>query len=190
MDASVTRRLLLFFAFSCAAGGAVAAAQRPREPQVRVADLERRVHDRINKERREHKLAPLAEDDQLSRIARAHSQDMARRQFFDHVNPEGLDPTARGKRAGYECRKVRDNVIREGLGENLYQGSLYSRIRIEDGRRSYDWNSPEEIAKESVEGWMKSPGHRRNILQPEYSLTGLGIAIASDDRVYITQMFC
>src|SRR4051812_3054463 len=101
------------------------------QPQVRVAELERRVHDLINKERRDHKLPPLAEDDGLSRVARRHSQDMAKRQFFDHINPEGLDPTARGKRAGYECRKARGNFIREGLGENLYQGSLYLRIRIE-----------------------------------------------------------
>ena len=157
---------------------------------VRVADLERRVHDLINKERRDHKLAPLAEDDRLSRVARGHSQDMAKRQFFDHINPEGLDPTARGKRAGYECRKVRGNIVREGLGENLYQGSLYLRIRIEDGERFYDWNTAEQIARQSVDGWMKSPGHRRNILEGNYTLSGLGVAIAADDRVYITQVFC
>jgi len=106
---------------------------------------------------------------------------MATRRFFDHTNPDGLDPTARGKRAGYECRKVRGNVIREGLGENLYQGSLYSRIRIEDGQRFYDWNTAEKIARQSVDGWMNSPGHRRNILEHEYGLTGLGVAIAADD---------
>ena len=156
---------------------------------VRVADLERRVHDLINKERRERKLAPLADDDRLSRVARGHSQDMAKRQFFDHVNPEGLDPTARGRRAGYECRKVRGNIIREGLGENLYQGSLYLRIRIEDGQRFYDWNSAEKIAKQSVDGWMNSPGHRRNILEARYSRTGVGVAV-SGDTVYITQLFC
>jgi uncharacterized protein YkwD len=186
------RILVLAFALAIVvgAGGTAAPFESPREPQVRAAELERRIYDLINRERRDRKVTLLVEDEALSRIARAHSRDMAARHFFDHVNPDGQDPTARGKRAGYECRAVRGNIIREGLGENLYQGSLYSRIRIEDGRRFYDWNSAEKIGKQSVEGWMDSPGHRRNILERNYNRTGLGVAMAADGRVYITQLFC
>jgi uncharacterized protein YkwD len=167
-----------------------AAVRRPGEPELRVSTLERRVHDGINDERTDRKLRELEWDERLSRIARAHSEDMARRRFFDHVNPDGKSPTDRGKAAGYECRKARGSYYRVGLAENLYQGSLYSRIRIKGTERIYDWNSPEEIAKQSVSGWMKSPGHRRNILEKDYSQTGVGIAVSANDEVFITQLFC
>jgi len=167
-----------------------AAVRRSGEPEFRVSSLERRVHDRINDERTDKKVSELEWDERLSRIARAHSEDMARRKFFDHVNPDGRSPTERGRAAGYECRKERGTFYRVGLGENLYRGSLYSRIRIRGPERIYDWNSPEDIAKQSVDGWMRSPGHRRNILEKGYSQAGVGIAIAADDSVYITQLFC
>jgi uncharacterized protein YkwD len=37
---------------------------------------------------------------------------------------------------------------------------------------------------------MNSPGHRENILRPDYRRTGIGVAIAPDDKVYVTQLFC
>src|SRR5712691_6951549 len=149
------------------------------KPEIRVSDLERRVHDLINKEREEEKLTALAFDERLSTIARAHSRDMARRNFFSHVNPDGRDPTARGKLAGYACRKEYGNSFTEGLAENLFQGSLYSRVHFRGDRKSYDWNTSEEIAKQGVKGWMSSPGHRRNILQKNYSQAGVGVAISA-----------
>ena len=144
-------------------------------PPLRVADIERLVHDRINDERVDRKLSALGVDRQLSAIARAHSEDMARRNFFSHVNPDGDDPTARGKRAGYECHKEFGRLIREGLAENLFEASLPRR--------------QDEIVRASVRGWMNSPGHRRNILEKGYDRTGVGVA-ASGDRIYITQLFC
>src|SRR5262245_27110890 len=44
---------------------------------------------------------PLALNEMLTRAARAHSLDMAQRDFFDHVNPDGLDPTDRANAQGY-----------------------------------------------------------------------------------------
>ena len=167
-----------------------AAVRRSGEPEIHVSSLERRVQDRINDERSDRKLRELDWDERLSRIARAHSEDMARRHFFNHVNPDGKTPTDRGKAAGYDCRKAHGTYYRVGLAENLYQGSLYSRIRISGAERRYDWNSPEDIARQSVVGWMKSPGHRRNILDKDYSQAGVGIAISADDEVFITQLFC
>ena len=167
-----------------------AAVRRLGEPEIHISSLERRVQDRINDERSDRKLRELDWDERLSRIARAHSEDMARRSFFNHVNPDGRTPTDRGKAAGYECRKAHGTYYRVGLAENLYQGSLYSRIRISGTQKRYDWNSSEDIAKQSVIGWMKSPGHRRNILDKDYSQAGVGIAISAGDEVFITQLFC
>ena len=164
--------------------------QRPGQPDIKIPDLEKRVHTLVNKERTNRKLAALQYDDKLAKIARAHSQDMARRNFFNHVNPDGKDPTARGEAAGYTCRKVSGNLVTVGLGENLFQGNLYSRVRTRGTQKTYDWNSAGEIASEGLTGWMNSPGHRRNILEENYVKTGIGIAIARDDKVYITQVFC
>jgi len=139
-----------------------------------TAALEGRVRDLVNAERAKAHVSPLKADDKLSAIARAHSQDMARRNFFGHVNPDGEDPTARGLRAGYQCRKVFGDRIRTGLGENLYEASGTARIDIEHA---------------SVAGWMKSPPHRANILEKAYTKTGVGVAV-DGDAVFITQLFC
>lgn len=178
--------LMLFLALAPAA-----ATTKPGQPEIRISNLEHRVHDLINKERLDHKLIALAFDERLSSIARGHSHDMAARGFFSHTNPDGQDATARGKLAGFTCRKqIARNTFSEGLGENLFQDNLYSRFRISGNERSYDWNTPEEIAAHSLKGWMNSPPHRRNILEGNYGQTGVGIAVSDDDKVYITQLFC
>jgi uncharacterized protein YkwD len=136
--------------------------------------LERRVLDLVNVERAKAHLPALKPDDRLSAIARAHSRDMARRHFFGHVNPDGEDPTTRGRRAGYECRKSLGDRIRTGLAENLYEASGTARKDIEHA---------------SVAGWMKSPPHRANMLEKTYTSTGVGVAVEGD-AVFITQLFC
>lgn len=148
---------------------AVAHAQRA------TTTLDRHVHDLINAERTKRGVPALAWDARLAAIARAHSEDMARRHFFNHVNPDGEDPTARGRRAGYDCRKkLSSTEDRIGLGENLYEIS---------------GNAPVDVARQSVKGWMNSPGHRQNILERGYSKSGIGIAV-SGDQVFVTQLFC
>jgi uncharacterized protein YkwD len=86
------------------------------------------------------------------------------------------------EQAGYtKCRLV---------GENIYQNNLYSRAITEKKRTTYDWNTMEKIAATTLKGWMDSPGHRDSILEKEYARGGVGVAIAADDKVYITQIFC
>ena len=185
----VALTVLSLILFRCATPSA--GPKRPGQPEIRIADLERRVHELINRTRVEHDLAALTYDERLARVARGHSHDMATRNFFSHTNPDGQDPTMRGKLAGFTCRKpITSNTFREGLGENIYQDNLYSRIHISGTERSYDWNTSEDIAGNSLRGWMNSPPHRHNILEKAYGQTGIGIAIGDDDKVYITQMFC
>jgi uncharacterized protein YkwD len=151
-------------------------------PQIHITGLEQRVAALVNLQRRQHGLNALAIDPGLSKIARDHSQDMVNRGFFDHVNPDGKAPSDRLRLAGYICSKM--------SGENIYQNNVYSRVTIRENHKTYDWNSPEQIAESTVSGWMASPGHRRNILQKNYSRTGLGAAIAPDGKIFITQVFC
>jgi len=152
------------------------------KPEIKIPDLERMIHNSINVERQANEREPLAVDETLVTIARAHSEDMAKRGYFKHVNPEGLTPMKRLEEAGYnKCRLV---------GENIFQNNLYSRVITEKKRTTYDWNSPEKIAATTVKGWMDSEGHRQVILDKGYTAAGVGVAIAADDKVYVTQVFC
>lgn len=152
------------------------------KPEIQIPDLERLIHQSVNLERRAHEREPLEWDEQLGALARAHSEDMAKREYFKHVNPEGLTPMKRLEEAGYnKCRLV---------GENIYQNNLYSRAITEKKRTTYDWNSMEKIAATTIKGWMESSGHQQQILEKNYTSEGIGVAIAGDDKVYITQILC
>lgn len=51
--------------------------------------------------------------------------------------------------------------------------------------------SQSEIAKSTVNGWLSSPGHRKNILTSTYDKEGIGVAVSLErNEVYITQIFC
>jgi uncharacterized protein YkwD len=162
--------------------------QRNR-PRVGSAQLEKRIHNLVNKERQRQGLSILKYDEALVRIARKHSQDMANRSYFDHYTPEGKDHLFRYKRDGYQCSVQEGRVIHMGA-ENIALNHLYDSVTTINGVARYDWNSEDKIAVSTVEGWMKSPGHRHNILTPYFLKQGIGIFISPDDKVYITQNFC
>lgn len=160
-------------------------------PTLNLDQLEVQIHDGINAQRRQNNLPALSYDSNLAFIARAHSKDMAAKGYFAHDNQEGLDPSARAKNSGYNCYKTYAGYYTTGIAENIFQNNLYSSIWYTNGViSSYDWNSQEQIAESTVTGWMNSPGHRANILTSTYDREGIGIAVSSDDKVYITENFC
>lgn len=164
----------------------------PGDPYtITPSDLAARIHDLINRQRAENGLGALGSDPALAAIALGHSVDMAAGSYFAHVDPRGRDPTARGVAAGYTCRKDYGSYYTYGIAENIFQNNRYSSVTyFSDGRYEYDWNSPEEIAETTVGGWMNSTGHRKNILTAAFDREGIGVAIAADDKVYITEDFC
>ena len=170
----------------------VATGSSVRDPYaISTSVLEQRVHELINQQRSVEGLAVMSFDPALADIARKHSEDMATRNYFAHVNLAGQNPTDRGTAGGYSCRKNYGSYYTYGIAENLFQNNLYSSATYySNGETVYDWNSPEEIAQITVAGWMNSSGHRENILTPTFDREGIGIAIASDDKVYITEDFC
>ncbi|WP_345655680.1 CAP domain-containing protein, partial [Streptomyces tremellae] len=105
-------------------------------------------------------LGQLAADPLLARAAQAHSADMVGRDFYAHTDPDGRQPWDRARAAGATHR---------GIGEN-----------IACGQRS---------AAEVVQGWMNSPGHRANILRPDFTHIGVGYATGSRLGTYWTQLF-
>ena len=166
----------------------IPAAKKPR-PVVEAADLARRIHALINAERAKHGLSPLAWDKALARIAGGHSLDMARRKYIGHDSPEGRGFPQRYRRAGYTCR-IRVGRTTYGGAENIALGNLYDSVTTVNGVSYHDWNSSEQIAGKALAGWMKSPGHRKNILTPHWKREGIGVEVSPDDKVYITQNFC
>lgn len=112
--------------------------------------------------------------------------------YFEHVDPNGLNARGRGDAAGYPCIRDMGAYTYEGISENLYQGHrAESYFTDSEGVvTSYDWDTLDHIAERAVNGWMLSPGHRENILTPHFSYEGIGVAFASDDKIYITENFC
>lgn len=161
------------------------------KPEFDTYEIERLVHEFTNQQRKIHGLSELSFDLEISEIARAHSLDMANRDYFSHETPEGLVPTERAEKAGYSCTKIIGIMIYSGIAENIFQGHLFDSYYTVNGSiTSYDWSSNEEIAQVTVDGWMDSPGHRKNILTEMFDREGIGVEISKDDKVYITQNFC
>ena len=106
----------------------------------------------LNKERARHGLPALQANPLLQLASQRHSVDMAQRNYFEHSTPEGLDSAARMVSVGYPR-------IGMWFGENLYWGEEAKATPVK-----------------AVEGWMHSPGHRANILRPEFAEVGVGVA--------------
>jgi uncharacterized protein YkwD len=120
------------------------------EPQVHAATL-----CLLNAQRAHHGLAPLTENVLLQRAAVLHSLDMAKRKYFEHRDPDGVQPDARIVHEGYPPILV---------GENLAWGELAQ-------------STPANI----VALWMKSPGHRANVLETGYREIGIGLAFGAPE---------
>ena len=161
------------------------------KPKFDIAKIENLVYTYTNEQRTKNGLSELRLDPRLADIARSHSDDMADRNYFAHDTPEGLDPTARGLKGGYNCHKeLGDGYYTEGIAENIAQNWLYTSYMTKGVYTSYNWHSEESLAREIVDGWMNSAGHRQNILTSGYDRIGIGIGISEDDAVYATQNFC
>ena len=149
-----------------------------------------RIHELINTHRAAYGLAPLSTDAALATIALGHSTDMAENNYFSHTDLAGGSPTDRGNASGYTCMKNYSSYYTYGIAENIFQNNLYTSVTYENGVYTYAWSTPEEIAQSTVTGWMNSEGHKKNILTPTFDREGIGVAIAADDKVYITEDFC
>ncbi len=165
------------------------AAATPTPPTVSADDLARRVHALVNTERKKAKLPTLAWNPALAAIATNHSRDMAERNYFDHNSPEGRDFEQRYAQARFDCAVHAGKIIWTGA-ENIALARLYNSSRRVNKVVTYDWNTPADIARMTVEGWMQSPGHRKNILTPHWGQQGIGVVIAAENRVLVTQNFC
>jgi uncharacterized protein YkwD len=120
------------------------------EAQVRAA-----IFCLVNAERARGGESPLTQNSMLQQAATLHSLDMAKRKYFEHGDPDGVQPDARIVHAGYPPILV---------GENLAWGELAE-------------STPANV----VALWMKSPGHRANVLERGYREIGIGVAYGAPE---------
>jgi uncharacterized protein YkwD len=122
-------------------------------------DLEKRMLDLLNQERQAAGLSTLVADPELTEVARRHSADMFARGYFSHDTPEGISPFDRMRAAN----------VRFGIaGENL---ALASTIPV------------------AHTGLMNSPGHRANIMRPEFGRVGIGVMDGGMRGLMVSQEF-
>lgn len=139
----------------------VALATAPSASAITTTDLARQVVTLVNAERKKVKCAPVKVNAALTRAALAHSADMARYNYFSHTSRNGRTPWQRIRVQGY----------RYGSAENIAAG--------------------QPTAKAVVTAWMKSPGHRKNILNCSNKAIGVGVSVnaRSTYKIYWTQDF-
>ncbi len=125
-----------------------------------VKAIEKEVIELTNIQREKYGLEPLAHNWELSRVARFKSEDMRDRQYFSHTSPTYGSPFTMMKNFG---------INYTAAGENIAKG--------------------QDTAQEVVTAWMNSEGHRKNILNTNYTHIGVGYAIDSNGVKYWTQMF-
>ena len=126
----------------------------------------------LNRERAAQGLPALVVDGRLTQAAQLHSDDMGKRDFYAHRDPDGVEPSARVYAQGLPPHGTT-------VAENIHWGTGWLA-------------APTEIVRD----WMNSPGHRRNILSTEVSHVGVGIGFDAPEpahqgraRVFTTNFF-
>ncbi|MCW5958734.1 MAG: CAP domain-containing protein [Pyrinomonadaceae bacterium] len=133
--------------------------------KLTIAELEREAFRLLNEKRVQNGLKPVEWNEDVARVARVHSANMALNNFFSHQGLDGLMVNDRADSLG-----IRDW---RSIGENI----AYNR----------GYENPVEFA---VLRWMQSQSHRENLLSSKWKETGVGVAVAADGKTYyFTQVF-
>ena len=105
---------------------------------------------------------PIEWNAKLASAALAHSGDMARRNYFAHAAQDGSTVGDRAAREGYDWQRIAENIA-SGQG------------------------SPRQV----LAGWLASPGHCANVMQPDFTEMGAAYVVnpKSDTMIYWTQVF-
>jgi uncharacterized protein YkwD len=119
-----------------------------------------------NQERAGHGLAALRENPRLRAAASRHSDDMVQGLFFEHTTPSGTTMVQRIRRAGYLS-----GGRAWSIGENIAWGT-----------------GPLATAAEIHAAWMRSPGHRANILRAQYREIGIGVELGVPVELSVAQL--
>ena len=134
------------------------------EKNLSARQIEQLAFKLSNDQRAAQNLPPIVWSNDVARIARLHSENMAKDNFFSH---KGLDGKMVNNRA--DLLGVKDW---RSIGENIAFNRGY-----------------ENPAEFTVECWMKSDSHRENLLDNRWKESAIGVAVAADGSYYFTQVF-
>lgn len=134
-------------------------AQTPVAVDAEVAAIEQAVFEQINAHRISQGLAPLENSGVIVTQSRQHSADMAEVRRISH---DGFDA---------RVDAIAESLSYRAAGENVASNQGFS-----------------DPATQAVQGWLSSPGHRRNI-EGDFDTTGVGVVQGSDGTYYFTQIF-
>ena len=159
---------VLLFTFFLAYSSSAYASQTPCESGTALEPptmQEQELASLVNQERIQAGRQPLRLDARLSCLARHYAQDMANRNFFSHYDPEGNSPFD---------RLHKKNITYRAAAENLFKG----------------WRDPEEESMKIAHSFlMQSAGHRRNILDSDFTVIGVGVVRTPEEWTYVVELF-
>lgn len=156
--------LPLNFAFFSTEASAQRRNNNYRNSRTDFGSEEFEIYELINSRRQRSRLRQLSWDDDVAEMARRYSEDMARGNFFSHHDRRGRSVADRAENFG-----IRGWTM---IGENLFFCEGY-----------------DEISNLAVNGWLRSSSHKKNMLNTQWTTTGIGIAADRSGRIYITQVF-
>jgi len=133
-------------------------------PLEALAGPEAELFARVNAVRAEHQLIPLRASSELAAVARAHAEDMARRGYLAHENPEGKNPLDRVTAAGVTGFRL----LAENIGESSVSGDRVEAI---------------------VVAWMGSHDHRENVLNPAFNTAGVAVVEAPGGKTIVVELY-
>ena len=120
-------------------------------PASAESDLPSQLIEALNQTRHEAGLTFYQIDPRLTKLAQAHADDMGRRGYFDHVSPEGLS--------------FSDRLAEVGLASVYRSENIYLSVKPAD-----------QVVADTLTWWLNDPPHRENLLHPELTHAGAGLA--------------
>ena len=123
-----------------------------------------RLHAEVNSLRASRHLIELAPHSELAQVAQLHADDMAKRHYLAHVNPDGLNPLERVQGAGIKGFRL--------LAENIGNTNVSS-----------------DRVQAVIRAWMESPIHRENLLNPAFNSSGIGWSRSGDGSLIVVQLY-
>ncbi len=149
-----------------------ASASAPPRPPARRHDaatvdaLSRAILEQVNAARARAGARALLEDPALQRAAQRYAQELARRGELDHDSP------VPGRRT------FRDRLAAEGAQPHMAGENLALLTETARG-----------LPPHVVKLWLRSPGHRYNLLDPRFTRTGIGVWLAPESVWYVTEEY-
>jgi len=146
-----------------------------------------------NEARQKAGLPVLKVSGELQQLAEKHSRDMASRNYFAHATrrlgrdlpfEKRVSPESLGYKSTAENIALQPIVVGRQITKRTSSSGEVTR-EVKENVATY-----EQLARKTVQGWMDSTGHRKNMLTREFNRIGIGVAAGNRDEtpyLWITQ---